>query len=228
MNAIPTEFRTPPVAPPAVAISGIIFSVLFTIGLVLIRLTVPAAPTDPGEWIADASLRAMVRWGLNLVPFAGLAFLWFMAALRNRIGDLEDRFLATVFLGSGLLFVAMLMGSIAGSTEIIQRAANSPLNNRIFGNVGSSGRGEGATAGWGRVGGIRAGAGLSRQSSGSPRLRAIGRDGGGVSNGRLGAGRAGGREQDHPAGTTAGRVYSSLRHQWRWCPSSRHGARTLE
>jgi hypothetical protein len=120
MNTNQTELRTPPVAPRAVAISGIIFSVLFTIGLVLIRLAVPANPVDPGEWIADARLRAMVRLGLNLVPFAGIAFLWFIAALRNRVGLLEDRFLATVFLGSGLLFVAMLFASTAVSSATLE------------------------------------------------------------------------------------------------------------
>ncbi|HYN49721.1 MAG TPA: hypothetical protein VES62_02250, partial [Thermoleophilaceae bacterium] len=46
--------------------------------------------------------------GLYLVPFAGIAFLWFIAVIRSLIGDREDRFFATVFLGSGLLFVAML------------------------------------------------------------------------------------------------------------------------
>jgi hypothetical protein len=38
----------------------------------------------------------------------GIAFLWFIAVIRNLISDREDRFFATVFLGSGLLFVAML------------------------------------------------------------------------------------------------------------------------
>lgn len=120
MNATPTELRTPPVTPRGVAISGIIFSVLFTVGLVLIRLAVPADPKDQGEWSADASLRAMVHLGLNLVPFAGIAFLWFIAALRSRVGLLEDRFLATVFLGSGLLFVALLFASTAVSSAMLE------------------------------------------------------------------------------------------------------------
>jgi hypothetical protein len=49
-----------------------------------------------------------VAIALNLVPFAGIAFLWFIGVLRDRIGEREDRFFATVFLGSGLLFVAMI------------------------------------------------------------------------------------------------------------------------
>ena len=50
---------------------------------------------------------------LNLVPFAGIAFLWFMGVVRDRLGSNEDRFFATVFLGSGLLFLAMLFTSAA-------------------------------------------------------------------------------------------------------------------
>ena len=54
--------------------------------------------------------------GLNLIPFAGIAFLWFIGVLRDRIGAHEDRFFATVFLGSGLLFVGMMFvaAAIAG------------------------------------------------------------------------------------------------------------------
>jgi hypothetical protein len=50
------------------------------------------------------------------MPFAGIAFLWFIGVIRDRLGENEDRFFATVFLGSGLLFVAMLFvaGAVAG------------------------------------------------------------------------------------------------------------------
>ena len=61
--------------------------------------------TSPG------STRALV--GLYLVPFAGIAFLWFIGVIRDRIGEREDKFFATVFLGSGLLFVAMLFAAAA-------------------------------------------------------------------------------------------------------------------
>jgi len=108
-------------APPrAVAISGIIFAVLFFASLVLIRLAMPADPTDPGDWLADPGLRNAVGFALNLVPFTGIAFLYYMGVLRNRIGLLEDRFFATVFLGSGLLFVAMLFGSAAVAGGLLE------------------------------------------------------------------------------------------------------------
>jgi hypothetical protein len=96
-----------------VAISGIIFSLLFIICLVLIRLAIPVAPKVLSEWLGDAGSRKSIRLALNLVPFTGTAFLWFMAVLRNRGGLLEDRFFATVFLGSGFLFVTMLFANAA-------------------------------------------------------------------------------------------------------------------
>ncbi len=109
-----------PASPPrVVAMSGVIFAALFIASLVLLRLAVPADPADPGVWLADPASRDWVRVALNLVPFTGLAFLWFMAVLRNRIGLLEDRFFATVFLGSGLLFVAMLFTTVAVARGLV-------------------------------------------------------------------------------------------------------------
>jgi hypothetical protein len=120
---MPTESQLAPAPPRAVAISGIIFSALYIASLVLIRLAVPADPTDPGAWLTEPALRSWVRLALNLVPFTGIGFLWFMGVLRNRIGLLEDKFLATVFLGSGLLFVAMLFAAAAVSRGLLETFA---------------------------------------------------------------------------------------------------------
>ena len=64
----------------------------------------------------DESSRRLIRWALQLVPFAGIAFLWFIGVVRDQLGDVEDRLFSTVFLGSGLLFLAMLFagGAVAG------------------------------------------------------------------------------------------------------------------
>ena len=61
---------------------------------------------------------------VHLAPFAGIAFLWFIGVLRNRLGTLEDQFFATVFLGSGLLFVASLFAAAAFSGAIVEAIAN--------------------------------------------------------------------------------------------------------
>ena len=76
----------------------------------------PAGPSAAASRL-DASWRKnSVSVALNLIPFAGLAFLWFVGAVRDRIGAAEDGFFATVFLGTALLFVAMLFaaGALAG------------------------------------------------------------------------------------------------------------------
>ena len=100
-------------APRAAAVAGILFSVLLTVALVLIRLSIPSEPTAAGAWLTDAHRRGAVAVALNLVPFAGIAFLWFIGVVRDRLGQHEDRLFATVFLGSGLLFVGMLFVSAA-------------------------------------------------------------------------------------------------------------------
>ena len=90
------------------AISVVFFPALYIASLVLIRLAVPADPTEPGAWLVDSEdFRNWVRLALNLVPFTGIDVLWFMEVLRNRVGLLEDRFCATVFLGSGLLITLL-------------------------------------------------------------------------------------------------------------------------
>jgi hypothetical protein len=98
-------------APRAGAIAGILFSILLITSVVLIRLSVPDSPRDPGTWLAHSA--QSIHLALNLLPFAGIAFLWFMGVLRDRMGAKEDRFLATVFLGSGLLFLATTFASSA-------------------------------------------------------------------------------------------------------------------
>jgi len=96
-------------APRSAAIAGILFSVLLIGGLLLFRLSVRADPLEAGAWLKTSS--KTIALALNLIPFAGIAFLWFIGVLRDRLGELEDRFFATVFLGSGLLFLAMLFAS---------------------------------------------------------------------------------------------------------------------
>ena len=110
----PRNLRTPRAA----AVAGIIFSALLITALVLLRLSSPSRASATGAWLSNPRSRGEVAIALNLVPFAGIAFLWFIGVLRDRIGEREDRFFATVFLGSGLLFVAMLFvaAAVAGAT----------------------------------------------------------------------------------------------------------------
>jgi uncharacterized membrane protein len=122
VTSTPEPYRQQALKPPqGAAIAGVIFSLLMIVGLGLVRYAVPADPSLPGIWLTEPNRRNAVRFALDLVPFAGIAFLWFIGVLRNRLGELEDQFFATVFLASGLLFVATmfvasaLMGALTDS-----------------------------------------------------------------------------------------------------------------
>jgi hypothetical protein len=120
----PLQAGSPLRTPRAASVAGILFSVLLITALVLLRISVPANPRVAGEWLSDSTRRTAVVVALNLVPFAGIAFLWFVGVLRDRIGQREDRFFATVFLGSGLLFVAMLFVAAAVGGGLIAVASS--------------------------------------------------------------------------------------------------------
>jgi hypothetical protein len=138
MRSMPTTSPHPArtLAPPrAAAVAGVLFSVLMGVSLVIVRLAVPAYQSDPGVWLADPTRRNAVSFAVQLAPFAGIAFLWFVGVLRNRLGALEDQFFATVFLGSGLLFVASLFASGALSGALVNSLASghgSLLNSDVY------------------------------------------------------------------------------------------------
>jgi hypothetical protein len=116
------SLRTPKAA-------GIVFSVLLIVVLGLFRLSVPADPLDSGAWLRRSA--GTVALALNLMPFAGIAFLWFIGVMRDRLGRQEDRFFATVFFGSGLLFLSMLFASAAviGAVVIVFTAEPDAMMN---------------------------------------------------------------------------------------------------
>jgi hypothetical protein len=122
-----------PLKPPrGAAIAGVIFSILLIVGLGLARYAVPADLSLPGVWMNDPSRRNAVRFALDLVPFAGIAFLWFIGVLRNRLGELEDQFFATVFLASGLLFVACLFAAAAVTGALIESVAAGNIDSETY------------------------------------------------------------------------------------------------
>ena len=97
--------------PRAAAIAGILFGVLFAASLILLRSAIPADPYSGVDWIEHEALRISIA--LDLIPFAGIAFLWFIGVVRDRLGSYEDQFFSTVFFGSGILFLAMIFVSVA-------------------------------------------------------------------------------------------------------------------
>ncbi|MFC4502886.1 MULTISPECIES: hypothetical protein [Streptomyces] len=124
--------------PRAAGLVGIIFALLLAAAIVMVRVAIPDEPDYVGNsWVTDPWRRRTVHTALNLIPFAGIFFLWFMGAVRARIGAAEDQFFAMVFLGSGLLFVATLFGAAAAAGGLLVTAdaagAGSKLQGWSFG-----------------------------------------------------------------------------------------------
>ena len=112
--------------PSAAAIAGILFAVLFIASVGLMRLAIPEeiGGSDANAWLQYNA--ESVRFALTLVPFAGIAFLWFMGVVRAHLGRQEDQFFSTVFFGSGLLFLAMIFTTAAVAGGILSAYALAP------------------------------------------------------------------------------------------------------
>jgi hypothetical protein len=103
--------------PRSAGLAGVVFAVLFGLSMVLLRISITEAPLAENGLSSVA--RTQLTIALTLMPIAGIAFLWFVGVVRDRLGDLEDRFFATVYLGSGLLFLAMMFVSMALAGAIL-------------------------------------------------------------------------------------------------------------
>jgi len=110
--------------PIAGAIAGILFAVLFTVSVTIMATTMTDLAQDTGAWLETGAGR--FKFALGLLPFAGLFFLWFIAVARERLGRFEDQFFSTVFLGSGLLFLAMVFAAAASAGAIVASHAKDP------------------------------------------------------------------------------------------------------
>jgi hypothetical protein len=132
--AVRRRLRTPRAA----ALAGILFAVLFTVSMLLIRFTLPEELSGPNaaDWLAGNT--SLITLALTLVPFAGIAFLWFMGVVRSHLGELEDQLFSSVMFGSGLLFLGMIFVSaaLAGGIITSYAIAADQLNNNgvvVFG-----------------------------------------------------------------------------------------------
>ena len=107
-------------APWAAGLAGILFAVLFTGALLLIRSSPLTAASNAQlvQLFAQGRDQWLLIGGLYLAPFAGIMFLWFIAVVRDQVGEREDRFFATVFLGSGLIFVALVFAAAAVASTV--------------------------------------------------------------------------------------------------------------
>ena len=110
--------------PRAAAVAGILFALLMGTALLLIRLSIPTDTSDTGAWLEGQG--SLVSLALSLVPFAGIAFLWFMGVVRDRLGHQEDQLFSTVFFGSGLLYLGLQFVSAALAGGLLADVALNP------------------------------------------------------------------------------------------------------
>jgi hypothetical protein len=108
-------------APRSAGLAGILFSVLFAASLLLVSERPPDGLDADAlvAWYQANALPSITVAALYLVPFAGIAFMWFIGVIRARVGAREDQFFGTVFLGSGLLFVAMYWTAAAVMASLV-------------------------------------------------------------------------------------------------------------
>jgi hypothetical protein len=118
--------------PRAAALAGVVFAVLFGTTVFLIRTNMPEGVQDSTRWLNTQ--HSGIATATALMPFAGISFLWFIGVVRDSFGRFEDRFFASVFLGSGLLFLAMTFvasavaaGLVASNTGVIDPSAQAEV-----------------------------------------------------------------------------------------------------
>ena len=97
--------------PRAAALAGVLFALLFGAVIVLLRSSLPEGAQPGSQWIDTGGDK--IKLASELMPFAGICFLWFIGVVRANLGRFEDKFFATVTLGSGLLFLAMMFTASA-------------------------------------------------------------------------------------------------------------------
>jgi hypothetical protein len=107
--------------PRAAALAGVVFALLFGAVIVLIRLRMPEGMKNSSAWLSGNHTGIMTA--AVLMPFAGISFLWFIGVVRDGFGQYEDRFFASVFLGSGLLFLAMMFVATAVAAGLVSTNA---------------------------------------------------------------------------------------------------------
>ena len=108
------------------AVAGIAFAILLMTAMTLIRLALSEDAFDVFQ--SDAQRRALISRALEIIPFSGIAFLWFIGVVREQLAEIEDRRFSTVFLGSGLLFLALIFVGAATTSTLLELVASPNAN----------------------------------------------------------------------------------------------------
>lgn len=100
------------------AIAGIVFTILYVVSYVLLDRTPLGSATDAElvDYYGDDRNLTLTVAGMLVMPFAGIAFLYFMVALRAAAGATGRHFsrvLGNVQFAVGILFVGLLFVATA-------------------------------------------------------------------------------------------------------------------
>ena len=115
------------------AVSSLVFAALLVLALVLVHeapgLGVPDSVYT--RFYAVGHRNVLVTVGLYVVPFAGIAFLWHVSALRTFVEDLpgpRSEVQRWIQLSSGVVFVCMLFAGTAavGAVALLTRLSTTP------------------------------------------------------------------------------------------------------
>jgi hypothetical protein len=120
------------------SVLGIAFAVLFLTGLAMLARTPDLRSTDQElvTFYASDARRGLVLSGLYVLPLAAVAFLWFIAALRQWV-ELSsrkiDHLLATVQMLSGVGFITLAFAAAGAATIVASSVelANVPADPTI-------------------------------------------------------------------------------------------------
>jgi hypothetical protein len=119
----------------AAALAGVGAAVLLSLSAYLIgRQPGVGSSSENLAWYSDSGNRFTVLLGLNCAPFGVVAFLWFMAVIRRRLGEREDQLFATVFFGSGVAFGLLTIAAAvcaAAPTLVVHFGGNASLDDSI-------------------------------------------------------------------------------------------------
>jgi hypothetical protein len=91
----------------AAALAGLAHVSLFLVARVLLLRIPDPDDASLAAWYADSDNQRSVVIALNLVTVGSIAFIWFVAVIRRRVGLRENRFFGTVFLGTSLLMAGL-------------------------------------------------------------------------------------------------------------------------
>jgi hypothetical protein len=89
----------------AAAIAGLLHSVLSLVATGMLLSAPDPADGDQviADWYLDDGNQRTLILAVNLLTISSIMFVWFVAVIRRRVGERENRFFGTVFFGSALL-----------------------------------------------------------------------------------------------------------------------------